>query len=86
MTCVRSVVGGDGIDGSVAQAFFEGRDIRWSTQRLIDFEHRIKTSQSFISQCEVMRSGFGGDRQTFGLSATHHLNAAFGGQMQEVNS
>ena len=75
---MRSVIGGNRIDGAVGQACLYRRNIFSGSQRWIDFEDRIVGSDFGMSEGEVMRCRFGRDIEAAGFRVAHERNSPCG--------
>ncbi len=78
------MVGGDGVDRAVAQAFDNREAIFLGAQRRVHFAEGAIFEHRFIGQRKVMRRGFGRYFQPFFLGAAHGFHRFRRGNMQHV--
>ena len=73
---MRGMIGGNGVNGAIGQAVFEGLDVKCRSQRRVDFVDSVKTPQAFITQGEVMRCSLSSDCESLGFCNSHHVHTA----------
>ena len=82
---MRSVVGGDGVDGAIGQGRLDGVDVRRRTQRRVDLEDGVVRGHALVGQREVVRRRFCRDRQLGSLGRPHHDDRHRRREVQEVH-
>ena len=83
--CVRGMVGGDHVHGAVLDRFDRGQAIPFAAQWWVHLRERAVFEQRLVVQCQIMRCGFAGDGQPFGLRVANGVEGDCGGHVLEVH-
>src|SRR3984957_19455424 len=82
---MRSMIGGDGVDGAVDQAGDQSVSIGARSERRIHFVMGV-VANVFVGERKMVRGNLTGDLQAIFLGEANVLESAGGGQVREVQA
>ncbi len=82
---MRSVVGGDGIDGTVGKTCLHRGDVGVASQGRVHLGVGIVTAHRLVGQGEVMRRRLAGDLHAARLGVSDDARRAYGGDVCDVD-
>ena len=80
------VVGGHAVDYPIEKSLPQRQRVRFFTQRWINPENPVISTQLLVVQQQMMRSNFRGDRDFVLLRPAHQLHCAFCGGMADMHA
>ena len=83
---VRSMIGGDGVDGAADDAVGDGCDVAGGAQRRLHFVIAVVGRHLAVGQREMMRRGFAGDGEAARFGERHHFDRVPRRDMGHVES
>ena len=81
---VGRVIGSDGVDGAVEEAFDHGGAIAFGAQGRIHLRIGVVEANAFLSQREMMRRDFAGDVQALVARFADRVESPAGGEVRDV--
>ena len=81
---VGRVIGSDGVDGAVEEAFDHGGAIAFGAQGGIHLRIGVVEANAFLSQREMMRCDFAGDVQALVARFADRVESPAGGNVRDV--